>query len=309
MRRRNILLILLVLVATIFAIRWVKNPELYRPSEIREEFSLNENLGERGSNYLIWQYGRPQYPGHTRMMVVSAIEGLVRELGPVRYSQRAEELLIRHFFRDRKGGTFLDVGAYHYRIYNNTYYLEEHLDWQGIAVDALAEFESGYLEHRPRTRYYTFFVSDTSDDSAQLFVSEWNKRLSSGIQDLFLKEDGSYKGPVSEREVSTITLDDLLDSSGVDELDLLTIDIELWEPKALSGFDIQRFAPELVCVEAHLPIREEIELYFKERGYNRIDQYLLVDAVNWYYTPEGLAVPPLLIGHSETASLGPEQTQ
>ena len=60
MRRRNILLILLVLVATIFAIRWVKNPELYRPSEIREEFSLNENPGERGSNYLIWQYGRPQ---------------------------------------------------------------------------------------------------------------------------------------------------------------------------------------------------------------------------------------------------------
>ena len=76
----------------------------------------------------------------------------------------------------------------------------------------------------------------------------------------------------------TITLNDLLDKLEIKKIDFLTMDIELWEPQALAGFDIKRFLPELVCIEAHEPIRDEILRYFTENEYVRLEQYLLPDA-------------------------------
>src|SRR5512139_1661416 len=69
--------------------------------------------------------------------------------GKKKFSQFNEELIIRHFFDDRRGGTFVDVGAWHYRDGSTTYYLESHLGWSGIAVDAQDSVRKGYLDHRP----------------------------------------------------------------------------------------------------------------------------------------------------------------
>ena len=55
------------------------------------------------------------------------------------YSQFDEELIIRDFFQDRRGGFFLDVGAADPDVNNTTYYLEKNLGWSGIGVDALPD--------------------------------------------------------------------------------------------------------------------------------------------------------------------------
>jgi hypothetical protein len=67
------------------------------------------------------------------------------------------------------------------------------------------------------------------------------------------------------------------------------MDIEGHEPKALAGFDIERFRPELVCIEAGN--REEIVDYFTQHGYERIEKYLEYDKVNWYFTPASGKAP------------------
>ena len=106
----------------------------------------------------------------------------------------------------------------------------------GIAIDALNEFASGYERHRPRTRFFSFFVSDVSDTRARFWASR-NPLLSSSEHDAAGRD-------ATAREVATITLDDLLTREGVTKVDFLTMDIELAEPKALAGFDLQRFRPE-----------------------------------------------------------------
>jgi hypothetical protein len=63
------------------------------------------------------------------------------------------------------------------------------------------------------------------------------------------------------------------------------MDIEQGEPGALAGFDIERFKPELVCIEAGTRVRERISRYFEEHDYARLDRYLEHDGVNWYYAP------------------------
>ncbi len=86
-------------------------------------------------------------------------------------------------------------------------------------------------------------------------------------------------------QVHTITLDELLEMARVERIDFLSMDIEQAEPLALAGFDIERFGPQLVCIEATQSIREAISAYFAQHGYERIDAYLEWDSVNWYYTP------------------------
>jgi hypothetical protein len=90
---------------------------------------------------------------------------------------------------------------------------------------------------------------------------------------------------VKEIQVPTITLDDLLASEGVAKVDFLSMDIELAEPEALAGFDLRRYAPDLVCIEAHPEVRQAILEYFTRHGYVIVGKYLRIDTTNLYFTP------------------------
>ena len=63
------------------------------------------------------------------------------------------------------------------------------------------------------------------------------------------------------------------------------MDIEGHEPKALAGFEIERFQPELVVVEGQVEKNKQVEVstYFKRHGYELIQKYRPFDTVNDYY--------------------------
>jgi hypothetical protein len=96
--------------------------------------------------------------------------------------------------------------------------------------------------------------------------------------------------------VPTITLTKLLDDNGIAGIDLLSIDIEGAELLALSGFDIDRFHPGLVCIEWFHAGREKIQAYFAAHGYERIERYLEYDKANDYYTPKASRDQPQIAG-------------
>ena len=85
--------------------------------------------------------------------------------------------------------------------------------------------------------------------------------------------------------VPTITLNDLLAANAVERIDFLSMDIELSEPKALAGFDVRRYRPQLVCIEAHPEVRQQILDYFAQNGYVIVGKYLPADEHNLYFMP------------------------
>ncbi len=214
---------------------------------------------------------------------------LEKTYGPHTNAIGVDEWVIREFFQDRRGGVFLDVGASHYQEGSNTYYLEHHLDWSGIAIDAMQEFAAGYAQHRPRTRFVAMFASDRADDTAQLFVSASNQFVASVSQASVERETAGGQGVA--RSVPTTTLNRVLEQAGVTKIDLLNMDIELSEPKALAGFDIGRYRPELVCIEAQPETRQQILDYFDEHGYQLVGKYLRVDPTNLYFRPGTTTTP------------------
>lgn len=201
--------------------------------------------------------------------------------GPHHQSENEEEWFIRDFFNDRRDGFFVDVGANHPKRFSKTWYLEKELGWSGLAVEPLRQFAAGYAVERPKTRFRPFFVSDTSDAAARLYVISGNTLVASG--------DPAFTGAFGTVDrvdtVPTITLNDLLARENVSRIDLLSMDIELHEPQALNGFDIGRFKPTLVCIEGLFPVRQKILEYFTRNGYVLVGKYLRADTENLYFTP------------------------
>jgi FkbM family methyltransferase len=209
------------------------------------------------------------------------VEFFRTKYGPHHYSEREEEWMIRDYFQDRKGGFFVDVGANHYRDNSKTYYLETKLGWTGIAIEPQREFAADYQKHRPGTKFLPFFVSDASNQTAQLYITHRASMVASSNKD-FVSQFGNLD---EVRDVPTITLTDLLTAEQVERVDFMSMDIELHEPEALKGFDIERFKPALVCVEGLLPVRQHILDFFAQHGYVLVGKYMWVDLENMYFVP------------------------
>ena len=188
--------------------------------------------------------------------------------------------IIRDFFQDRRAGTFLDVGANSYKIDSTTYTLDVMLGWSGVAVEPQPEFAADYKRFRPRTTFVQAFASDKTG-TATLYVPRGGSALASG--------DPNYvpSAPLGKAtmQVPMLTLDAILENAGIHRIDFVSMDIENAEPVALKGFTIERYAPELVCIESHIAVRQAILNYFAEHGYVLVGKYWQADLLNMYFTP------------------------
>lgn len=202
------------------------------------------------------------------------------------YSQQQEEEIIRYFFQDERDGFYLDVGCSHYKDGSTTFYLEEHLGWRGIGIDAQPGYGVAWRQHRPNSKYVWRAVSDKTGET--LILHQAGGISATELDTKNLEHWKSVKDGIKTREmkVKTITLDDLLDREGVTKIDFLSMDINGAEPYALAGFDIERFKPRLVHIEASKHRHEELLAYFEKHDYERIDAFLEYDFVNWYFKPK-----------------------
>lgn len=198
--------------------------------------------------------------------------------GKKRFSQKDEELIIRDFFKDRRDGFYVDAGCAFPRSYSTTFYLESRLGWSGIGIDAVPSYAEGWKKLRPRGKFVNYLVTDRS-----------------GEEDTFYEADYAPISSIHERiagpkhktvKVPTITLNDLLEQNGVEKVDFVSMDIEGAQLAALRAFDIEKYRPELLCVEVWLPDQKEIVAYFEKHGYERIVDYAKYDWVNWYFAPK-----------------------
>ena len=211
-------------------------------------------------------------------------DAMVRD-GTSLYARGKEEPIVRSFFRDQRNGFFVDVGCWRPVENNTTYFLEKHLGWSGIAIDGIERLGRQWRKERPQSRFFHYAVTDRSGETLT-FHESLSLSSTDGKAIEFWEGVKGEKLGVNLVEVPTITLTDLLDREGVTQIDFLKIDINGTEPTALAGFDIQRFRPALVHVEAHERNHRILLDYFERNGYRRLDEYLKYDRSNWYFAPK-----------------------
>lgn len=155
--------------------------------------------------------------------------------------------------------------------------------WRYVSCAVRSQASSGdnYRRFRPRTRFFPLFVSDRSADEAMLHVND-NSLVASADRAFTEREARSTSRQTLAR---TVTLTDLLAKTEPPRIDFLSIDVELTKPRVLNAFDIDRFRPVLVCIEAHSKVRQQVLEYFADHQYTVVGKYLSVGQDNLYFIP------------------------
>ena len=172
------------------------------------------------------------------------------------YSQAGQDEWIFSFFKGKKNGFFLDIGAHNGIDINNTYFLEKELDWQGICIEADPEIFVSLKQNR-KSHCLNIGVSDV--------IGEINF-----FSDGFSGRQSNLPGTI---KIKTKTLRDILSSYNTPRIiDYVSLDIEGMELKALYGFPFEKHQILAMTVEHNLYTgksiyKEQIKDFLLTKGY------------------------------------------
>lgn len=199
-------------------------------------------------------------------------------------------LIYQEYFGDKKG-YFIDVGAFDGYNFSNTDILAD-AGWSGILFEPTTEFfarlvkfyagNNNVILHKVAvgdyigvaTIYTGQHACSTIDDDFKRIIenTDWGKEF--------------YK----EKEICKVrTLDSLLEGFHINpgQVDVLSIDVEGYELHVLRGFDIDKWKPRMVIIEAHETYQggdrpvlyPKINEYFSTHNYKKI----YCDSINNIY--------------------------
>lgn len=198
----------------------------------------------------------------------------------ISYAQNYEDVIVRRALQDPWNGFYVDVGAADPVKNSLTHYFYER-GWCGINIEPEPRFFSRLVA--TRTRDINLPVAIASEHGeAQLTVVTEEGELST----LESKVAEQYVGhlELSHITVAAEPLEDVLRAHAVQPIDFLKIDVEGRERDVLASFDLQRWTPKVLVVEATWPNGREPshhswEADVLEAGY----ELGLFDGVNRFY--------------------------
>lgn len=170
------------------------------------------------------------------------------------YSQVGQDrFLHQRFFAGRRGGTFVDIGAYDGRTFSNSLFFEESLGWTGLCVEPLPSEFAKLAACRTAT-CVNGCVADYEGFGDLLDVdAEVDAKMLSGLVDNYdprhLERIQRFEKSRSVIRVPVTTFSGLLDRHGIRRVDYCSIDTEGSELRILQSLDFDRFEISVFSIE------------------------------------------------------------
>ena len=174
------------------------------------------------------------------------------------YSMDGEDIFIVEYFRKKNNGFYIDVGCFHPIHRNNTYLLHKK-GWSGINID-IHQFSIDLFNYlRPDDVNLNCAISNKNEVTEMFYQKELSQISTIEKQQAKI----AFQGNIKKSKIQSLTLDALLEKINFTDkkLDLLDIDVEGADLKVLKGFNIEKFKPELICVEIHEKDIKNSEIY------------------------------------------------
>jgi len=162
------------------------------------------------------------------------------------YSMDQEDLIIKEYFKGKNRGFYVDVGCYHPLQRNNTMLLYQK-GWRGINID-ISDFSIKLFKFlRPDDFNLNLAVSNKEGEIDMFF----QKKLSqlSTIKENHAKN--AFQGNILNKKILSKRLTSILDESKYKDqkIDFLNIDVEGADFEALQSLNLNKYSPELICIE------------------------------------------------------------
>lgn len=174
-------------------------------------------------------------------------------------SENGQDLFALFSNKYKRGGTFLEFGAYDGVTFSNTFLLERLFNWSGLLLDPIPRhFEQMKLNRNCISIHAAITASK----------KEFLKILESPASNL--------SKPVSKRSITdknhkvpALTLSEIIDKYfPTKSLDFLSIDVEGEDLEILASIDFSKYEINSICVEHNDRIgSDEFLKYMEESGY------------------------------------------
>jgi FkbM family methyltransferase len=162
-------------------------------------------------------------------------------------------------YLDFDGGFFIEAGANDGATQSNTLHFERFRGWRGLLVEPIPDLARRCRMIRRHSIVENVALGSFEQRGTSVDMTYVN--LMSIADGALPTEDDQKKhvqgGSTAQRlepyrlTVPCVPLSDLLDKHGVTRVDLLSLDVEGYEPNALSGLDFGRHRPRFILIEAN----------------------------------------------------------
>jgi FkbM family methyltransferase len=200
------------------------------------------------------------------------------------HSQCGEDMILRYLLKDRKRGTYVDLGAYHPIMLSNTYHFYS-CGWRGLNVDVRPVAIELCKTLRKNDVNVLAAISDTTGETVDVFEFD-----PAALTTLSAKSAERYRQMrdvrfVGHSKVQTRTLNDILNQHwSLGAIDLMSVDLEGLDERVLRSLNWEKYRPRVLCFELNEVAFEEVAdaplvQFLKSRSYQleaRMDQSIVM---------------------------------
>ena len=159
------------------------------------------------------------------------------------YSQSGEdEFLNNRYFKNKKNGLYIELGALDGVLYSNTKFFEDHLGWKGILIEPHPYKFALLKKNRPNNFLFNTLISCIEKEVIFRYFVD-NYAGVSGVEETLPKEHFSnffnkinYE-PQQKIIIKPKSFTEIIKSTGVIHIDLLSLDVEGHELEVLMSWD------------------------------------------------------------------------
>lgn len=188
-------------------------------------------------------------------------------------SQAGQDSVVDHVMKQKRGGTFIDVGGYDGVTGSNTFFLETHRGWTGALIEPVGA-QIAKAKALRTCPCIEAAVAPTAGEADFIEITEGYTQMS-GLADSYdqkllgtVRKDKRHKE--NTVKVKTMTLSDILKQVDILHPDFISLDIEGGEIACLKAFPFAEHDVKIWSIENNTGT-PEIKQIMEANGYGLIE--------------------------------------
>jgi FkbM family methyltransferase len=166
------------------------------------------------------------------------------------YSQCEEDTYLNtHFFKNKKNGVYIEVGAFDGVMLSNSKFFEDTLNWSGILIEPHPNNFKLLQANRPNNYLFNDLVSCHSEPLKYIYFLDALSILS-GVENILSHSNVENDNSVENNElikslpqnaayinITPKTLTEIVKTTNLTHIDLLSLDVVCYEYEVLKSWD------------------------------------------------------------------------
>lgn len=166
-----------------------------------------------------------------------------------------DRFLNENFFKNKKNGIFVDIGAHDGMTGSNSFFFEKFLNWKGLCVEPIPSVYETLVKNRS---CFCEQVAIWKENCVKKFkIIEGYSEMLSGLTDCYhdehkkriFNEIRQFNQKENEILVNCVNINDLFSKFNLLKIDFLSIDVEGCEKDILESIDHSKYTIDFLTVE------------------------------------------------------------